>query len=403
MARTMQRTALILLLLISALLPRLTQAQTNTSLRFNGTGRDGVDRVVIPLDSPPRALDVGADFTIEFWLKALPGENASAPCNPGGDNWINGNIIIDRDIYFAGDYGDYGISLAGGRVAFGVNNGTEGTTLCGITDIADGQWHHLALTRSAADGGLAIFIDGRRDAQAPGPLGDISYRDGRPTDYPNDPFLVIGAEKHDAGPEYPSFHGWIDELRVSTIVRYPTDFTRPNAPFTADADTAALYHFDEGAGEIVRDSAGAPGTPADGRLRIGGSPPGPVWSDDTPWASLVSPAPTAPPTETALIETITPAPDSTATPVSEINAATATIAEPPTAAPTAPPEATIPAMTPTVAPTTPPNPADQAPAPTASAAPVAAAPDATPRTWLVILIVLGLILAGGGIILIRRR
>jgi hypothetical protein len=284
--RLLLRLALPILALLLALIPvHLGRAQGDFSLRFYGTGRDGVDRVMIPLDAPPRPVDVGGDFTIEFWLKALPGDNAASACSPGEDNWIYGNVVIDRDVYFAGDYGDYGISLADGRIVFGVNNGSEGTTLCGQTNVTDGRWHHIALTRSAADGSLAIFIDGRLDVRGDGPTGDVSYRDGRATQYPADPFLVIGAEKHDAGPEYPSFRGWIDEVRISRIIRYRGAFTPPTAPFTPDPDTVALYHFNEGAGVTVRDSSGAPGGPSDGALRVGGSPAGPAWSEDTPWIS----------------------------------------------------------------------------------------------------------------------
>ena len=31
---------------------------------------------------------------------------------------------------------------------------------------------------------------------------------------PFGPYLVLGAEKHDAGPSYPSFFGFLDELRI---------------------------------------------------------------------------------------------------------------------------------------------------------------------------------------------
>ncbi len=374
------------LALLFALIPAHPgRAQGDFSLRFYGTGRDGVDRVVIPLDAPPRPVDVGGDFTIEFWLKAIPGENAAAPCTPGGDNWINGNIVIDRDVYFAGDYGDYGISLAGGRVAFGVNNGAEGTTLCGRADVTDGRWHHLAVTRSAADGALAIFVDGRLDASGDGPAGDVSYRDGRMTPYPADPFLVIGAEKHDAGPEYPSFRGWIDEVRMSRVVRYREPFIPPAAPFTPDPDTVALYHFDEGGGMTVYDTSGAPGGPSNGFLRAGGSPPGPEWSDDTLWQRPVEPAAatTSPPVQTAP-PTPQPSPD------------VAAAAE--TASPTAPASSVTPLVTTIPA-------LQEAPtAPAVIPSPVAApAASADPLFWLVGVVVAGLLLAGAGLALILRR
>lgn len=385
------------LALTLAVLPVPVRAQGDFSLRFYGTGRDGVDRVIIPLDVPPRPVDVGDDFTIEFWLKALPGDNAAPACFPSEDNWIYGNVVIDRDVYFAGDYGDYGISLADGRVVFGVNNGSQGTTLCGQTDVADGRWHHIAVTRSAVDGNLALFIDGRLDARGDGPTGDVSYRDGRATQYPADPFLVIGAEKHDAGPEYPSFRGWLDEVRISRIIRYRSAFTPPATPFTPDPDTVALYHFDEGASITIRDSSGAPGGPSDGTLRVGGSPAGPVWSEETPWISLSAspPSPTSPPVHGA------PAPSSQPSPTALVTVATnvPSLTDTPTP-PTPPPDAAPPPTRISAPSPTPPTTGAVAPSPTPDAA--APAP-LNPPYWLLIVAVTGLVLAGVGMALMRRK
>ena len=124
------------------------------------------------------------------------------------------------------------------------------------------------------------------EAEADGPDGDISYPDnavpgnfcGGPCTN-SDPFLVLAAEKHDAGASYPSFSGWLDELRLSTTLRYAADFPPSTRPFTADAQTAALYHFDEGAGATLRDTAGN----SDGAVSVGGAPAGPAWSAITPF------------------------------------------------------------------------------------------------------------------------
>jgi serine/threonine protein kinase len=51
------------------------------------------------------------------------------------------------------------------------------------------------------------------------------------------------------------FVGVIDEVRISKSARYQADFT-PQARFEPDADTIALYHFDEGAGSMLKDSSG---------------------------------------------------------------------------------------------------------------------------------------------------
>ena len=256
------------------------------ALRFYGNGTGDIDRVKIRIDNPERPADIGAtDFTLEFWMKAIAAENASASCSSGDDGWIWGNTIFDRDVSGAGDFGDFGISLAGGRIAFGVNNEGSGAGICTTQNVADGVWHHIAVTRSRSTGQLRIFVDGLLDADGPGPLGDLSYRNGRPTSAPNDPYLVIGAEKHDAGRAWPAYSGWIDEVRLSNLLRYTAAFPRPSAPFTTDPNTVALYHFDEGGGNLIADSSGAPGGPSDGLRSFGGTPQGPDWVTDTPFVT----------------------------------------------------------------------------------------------------------------------
>ena len=87
------------------------------SLRFygNGVSAPGLDRVTVLLNDPHRPVDVGAgDFTVEWWMKANLAENTSGSCSEGKDNWIFGNILLDRDIWGAGDWGDWGVSVRGG-------------------------------------------------------------------------------------------------------------------------------------------------------------------------------------------------------------------------------------------------------------------------------------------------
>ncbi len=297
------RPRLFSLLLISVLILSLgasasdaTPAQaasTGYSLRFRGHGTSDVDRVKIKIDAPAVPADVGSHFTIEFWLKAALADNASSACVPGGDHWINGNIIVDRDVYGNGDYGDYGISLANGRIAFGVSRGVKKQTICGKTNVANGKWHHIAVTRNATSGVMKIFVDGKLDKWGTGPTGNISYRNGRATSYPNsDPYLVLGAEKHDAGSNYPSYNGYFDELRISKTIRYGKNFVRPASPFRADTNTVALYHFDEGPAGACRgtvlDSSTA-GT-SDGQCKFGGAVPrGPLYTTVVPFSAAPPP------------------------------------------------------------------------------------------------------------------
>ncbi len=291
--------------------PAATAQSAGYSLRFFGAGVGDIDRVKIALTTN-RPVDVAGDFTLEFWLRAELAENgAAATCNTN-NGWITGNIVFDRDVFGGGDRGDYGLSLSNGRVAFGVGRAGNGQTVCGGTVVADGAWHHIAVTR-ANTGQLRIFVDGQPDGQANGPSGDVGYRDGRPSNYPNsDPYLVIGAEKHDLNPNlYPPFTGWLDEVRLSNVLRYTTAFSPSVQAFAPDSATVALYHFDEGAGTLITDSSEAAGGPSHGERRVGGDPEGPAYSLDTPLSAPPTPTPTATATVTA-----TPAPTLTPTPTS---------------------------------------------------------------------------------------
>jgi len=265
-----------------------------SSLRFFGNGVDDVDRLKIAVDDPDTVApgppaDVGAtDFTIELWIKATAADNAAGAVGCGANlSWINGNILVDRDRY--NQDRKFGLSIAGGSLVFGVSgDGTGDRTICGGTPVLDGTWHHVAIARRRSDGWLWLWVDGQLDAHADGPDGDVSYPDdgvpgnfcGGPCDW-SDPFLVVAAEKHDAGTAYPSYAGFVDELRLSTTLRYAAPFPPPSAPFAPDADTAALYHLDEGGGLVAGDQLGT----SDGELRVGGAPAGPLWATDTPFVA----------------------------------------------------------------------------------------------------------------------
>jgi hypothetical protein len=268
----------------------------NLSLRFHGHGTDDIDRVKIRLDDPVKPVDVGrTSFTLEFWMRARGRDNPAGAVECGDNvNWIYGHTILDRDRYNRGR--KFGLSIAGGRLVWGVTGDTDRSlTICGDTRVTDGEWHHVAVDRRRSDGRMRIWVDGRLDARGDGPGGDISYPNGsRGGSYcgdgddecVNDPFLVVGAEKHDAGSSYPSYSGWFDELRISTTLRYSERFRAPRRPFQADRHTVGLYHLNEGDGTRVRDSSGTDGGPSHGVRKVGGErPKGPVYSADDPFSS----------------------------------------------------------------------------------------------------------------------
>jgi len=283
---------------------------------------DDGDRLKLLVDDPTNSdpgppADVGdTDFTIEWWLKARPGDNAAeAPQEPlKYEEWVLGNIILDRSVFFDDGIGEYGVSLMGGRVAFGTRNGIpyESFSILGDIVVTDGAWHHVAVTRTM-DGWMQIFVDGQLDVDGEGFGGDISYTDDHIPYHLNDPYLVIGAEKFDQATRL-DFDGWLDEMRFSSTIRYTDNFTPPDAPYTPDADTVLIYHFDEGFGYDIHDFSEHPDGPSDALRYLGDLPAGPQWSIDSPPAWYVPPpTPTPTPTSTAT-PTIAGSTTATATP-----------------------------------------------------------------------------------------
>ena len=91
--------------------------------------------------------------------------------------------------------------------------------------------------------------------------------------------------RRDDGAGGHGFSGALDELRLSSSIRYSSPFDRPIAPFTADAETALLFHFDEGpAGPCLSSVVDTSGRATHGQCRHGGSAtPGPLYEADAPF------------------------------------------------------------------------------------------------------------------------
>jgi hypothetical protein len=99
-----------------------------------------------------------------------------------------------------------------------------------------------------------MYLDGKLVIQSP----DIHL--GASTINHPDGYLQIGGW---AGPGWNGpggravefINGLIDEVRISNIARYSSDFSPENS-FESDENTIALYHFDEGVGTNVFDLSG---------------------------------------------------------------------------------------------------------------------------------------------------
>ena len=249
------------------------------ALRFYGNAVSQIDRVRIPLEdgaSTQYPVNVGAgDFTYDVWLRCAYADNASTALD---EDVRYSNIVLDRDSW-AEQRGHVvlGVTRDGADLVacFGqAGSGGAWNTIYSTSDIGDGEWHHVAVTRSVATGVVRIWIDGVQEASGTYDTSDWSYPAGHVVGTGQDnEYLVIGTEKHDVGYGY---DGELDELRISDSVRYTGTFT-PARRFEPDANAVGLYHCDEASGTTLVDFATVSGAPTNGELLVGGSPSGPVW------------------------------------------------------------------------------------------------------------------------------
>jgi hypothetical protein len=128
---------------------------------------------------------------------------------------------------------DLRLRLSSGRWALKV----QGQILAQPTPIEVSRWYHLAVVRGEKD--VRFYVDGKLVHTRPMP--DRSGPQPAPRSAP----LEIGGDNAQIR---------IDEIRISKSIRYTQDFPPPPR-FESDAQTLALYHCDEGAGDVLKDSS----------------------------------------------------------------------------------------------------------------------------------------------------
>lgn len=101
------------------------------------------------------------------------------------------------------------------------------------TVLTDGAKYHIAFSHDGTWG--RTFLNGTQELQTSS--GSVAGCSQGTT--------VIGSN---TGPGY--FPGTIDEIRLSDVARYTTNFTPPTGPFADDASTVLLFHFEETGGTI---------------------------------------------------------------------------------------------------------------------------------------------------------
>jgi hypothetical protein len=232
--------------------------RTERALRFGGP----YDRVEVPSSG---LLDVPIDFAVEAWVRI--------------DRYDGGHGVFNRWQRTVGDIElTFGVPEPVPLTELPSSDPVPSHTLAAWGYVASntwitaytstlppaGQWHHLAM--SYGGGSMKLYVDGSRSSTAPG-TDPISNPPAR---------VFIGATERterfpaDAGKYFwPPIPGAIADVRMSSVDRYPADFT-PERHLTSDESTLALWHLDEGNGTVARDS---------GPNHLDGAIVGAAWSD----------------------------------------------------------------------------------------------------------------------------
>lgn len=251
---------------------------TNTALEFDGVN-DHVTMGAAPelnVGGPPPVTG----FTLECWFKKS-GAGRTAGSGSGGVTAVplfgkgrgeSDGSNIDCNIFF-------GINADGRLVAdfesqaTGLNHPVTGTN----TAIADGAWHHAAVTFDGTTGTWTLYLDGVAAGTATASVAGAVPR------YDSIQHFGIGAAFNSTGVAEGAFAGIIDEARVWNYARSAVEIAAAKDHEIASA-TGLIGRFglNEGLGTTTASSTS---------VSVGTLVNGPVWVAGAPF-SAVNAAPT---------------------------------------------------------------------------------------------------------------
>jgi len=214
---------------------------TGYALHFSWWERDRVE-VREAAKLVPLQMDAG---TIEMWFR--PDSVIADNTHPPDFTYLFSKNISGNNV------GDMGIAWkrGEGRIQFFIQDGNETQSVFSHPNEFGNQfnprWYHIACTWDVDDS-MRMFIDG-----VPSPVVEKS----RLPVFGGEQMFAIGNGSINLfDSRFEGFRGMIDEVRFSLVARYKEKFDPPKAPFEPDQFTLALWHFDEGSGNMTADATG---------------------------------------------------------------------------------------------------------------------------------------------------
>jgi hypothetical protein len=161
-----------------------------------GLNKDG--NTAVKFDGANDYIRVANDLGVDFTLECLINTSTNSRTAGGWEPW-SGDGIIWAD--WPGGANDFILAVINNGLSFLDGNGTH--IVHGTTNVVDGCWHHVAVSRQA--GGLInLYLDGRLEAFGAAGTGLLNAR----------PYIDIGGNTGDS--RY--FNGLIDEVAFYNAV-----------------------------------------------------------------------------------------------------------------------------------------------------------------------------------------
>ena len=185
-----------------------------------------------------------ASFTMECWVKTSNGGGTQVAAGANQIGWLGVSSGAATARYGSGTAGSGG---QGQYVTGGESNFGSGP------NIADGNWHHLAMTVGSSGG--VFYVDGQIVATVANPAGTAYGPGGGNSQF------GVGEFGGDVGAGF-AWSGEVDEAALWSTVKYTGNFT-PSGPIANNAgNLLALWHLDGNGTDSNAASTGSGAAPA---------------------------------------------------------------------------------------------------------------------------------------------